>query len=61
MPPVDGGGKRAVMALLFFPRGGSSQVARYVAGGLPATGWDVTLVAGSLGAAGEPSHAGTFF
>ena len=49
------------MALLFFPRGGSSQVARYLARFLPAAGWDVTLLAGSLGAEGETSHAGTFF
>src|SRR4051794_11204182 len=49
------------MALMFFPRGGSAQVARYVARFLPDAGWDVTLVAGSLGAAGEASNAGTFF
>ena len=49
------------MALMFFPRGGSSQVARYVARGLPKSGWDVTLVAGSLGKPGEQSHAETFF
>src|SRR4051812_9927517 len=49
------------MALMFFPRGGSAQVARYVARFLPDAGWDVTLVAGSLGAPGEASHAGTFF
>src|SRR3954451_1224868 len=49
------------MALMFFPRGGSAQVARYVARFLPAGGWDVTLVAGSLGAPGEASHAATFF
>ena len=54
-------GGRVVMALMFFPRGGSSQVARYVARGLPHAGWDVTLVAGSLGAEGEQSHAETFF
>ena len=52
---------RVVMALMFFPRGGSSQVARYVARGLPEAGWDVTLVAGSLGEPGEQSHADTFF
>jgi glycosyltransferase involved in cell wall biosynthesis len=49
------------MALMFFPRGGSAQVARYLARFLPAAGWDVTIACGSLGAAGEPSHAGTFF
>jgi glycosyltransferase involved in cell wall biosynthesis len=49
------------MALMFFPRGGSAQVARYVARALPGAGWDVTLVAGSLGEEGEASYAGTFF
>jgi len=49
------------MALLFFPRGGSAQVARYMARSLPAAGWDVTLLSGSLGAPGEQSHAPTFF
>jgi glycosyltransferase involved in cell wall biosynthesis len=49
------------MALMFFPRGGSAQVARYVTRFLPDAGWDVTLVAGSLGADGDNSHAGTFF
>jgi glycosyltransferase involved in cell wall biosynthesis len=49
------------MGLMFFPRGGSSQVARYLARSLPGAGWEVTLVCGSLGAPGEQSHAGTFF
>ena len=47
------------MALMFFPRGGSAQVARYVARFLPDAGWDVTLVAGSLGE--EDSNAKRFF
>ena len=49
------------MGLMFFPRGGSSQVARYLARALPSAGWEVTLVCGSLGAPGEASHAQTFF
>jgi glycosyltransferase involved in cell wall biosynthesis len=49
------------MALLFFPRGGSAQVARYVARNLPDDGWDVTLVSGSLGGPGDQTHAPTFF
>ncbi|HKN94870.1 MAG TPA: glycosyltransferase family 4 protein [Thermoleophilaceae bacterium] len=49
------------MALLFFPRGGSAQVARYMARALPESGWDVTLVSGSLGAPGDATNAGTFF
>ena len=52
---------RAVMGLMFFPRGGSSQVARYVGRALSDLGWDLTLVAGSLGDAGDESHAETFF
>ena len=49
------------MGLLFFPRGGSAQVARYLVPALGDAGWAVTLVAGSLGEAGEQTHAGTFF
>ena len=50
---------RVVMGLVFFPRGGSAQVARYLARSLP--GWDVTIACGSLGAPGEPSNASTFY
>ncbi len=49
------------MGLMFFPRGGSAQVARYLAGALPATGWSPTLVSGSVGASGDDGHAPTFF
>ena len=49
------------MALSFFPRGGSAQVARYVARELPRHGWDVTLVTGSLGSESEPSNAQSFY
>src|ERR1051325_7614916 len=52
---------RVLMALMFFPRGGSAQVARYMARALPAAGWDVALVAGSLGAPGEHTNAATLF
>src|SRR4051794_41650090 len=52
---------RVLMALTFFPRGGSAQVARYVARELPRHGWDVTLVAGSLGDEDEASNARSFF
>ncbi len=50
-----------VMGLLFFPRGGSAQVARYLASALRDAEWSVSLVAGSLGPAGEETHAPTFF
>ncbi|MFL5826390.1 MAG: glycosyltransferase family 4 protein [Thermoleophilaceae bacterium] len=53
--------RRVLMALMFFPRGGSAQVNRYMARFLPAAGWDVTLVSGSLGGPGELSNAATFF
>lgn len=49
------------MGLWFYPRGGSSQVARYLSSELAAAGWDVTLVAGSLGQPGDATHAATFF
>jgi glycosyltransferase involved in cell wall biosynthesis len=44
---------RAVMGSMFFPRGGSAHVARALARELPAHGWDVTVVAGSLGHGGH--------
>jgi glycosyltransferase involved in cell wall biosynthesis len=49
------------MGLLFYPRGGSAQVARYLARFLPAAGWEARIATGSLGAPGEPTHAPTFF
>jgi glycosyltransferase involved in cell wall biosynthesis len=49
------------MGLFFFPRGGSAQVARACSRALPQTGWEVTRAAGSLGHAGEQTHAPTFF
>jgi glycosyltransferase involved in cell wall biosynthesis len=49
------------MGLLFFPRGGSAQVARYLSRSLPQAGWDVSIACGSLGKPGEPSHADTFY
>ena len=49
------------MGLLFFPRGGSAQVTRYLAAALATGGWPVSLVVGSLGQPGEETHAGTFF
>jgi glycosyltransferase involved in cell wall biosynthesis len=39
---------RALMGLLFYPRGGSAHVARNLAHWLPEAGWDVTLVSGSI-------------
>jgi len=41
------GRRRVLCALQFFPRGGSSHVARALAIELPSHGWDVTVVSGS--------------
>jgi len=49
------------MSLLFYPRGGSSQVVRYLVPALEASGWPVALVAGSLGEPGDRTHAESFF
>ena len=51
----------AVMGFYFYPRGGSAQVARYLARALDDGPWAPIVVAGSLGGPGEPSHAGQFF
>src|SRR3954453_2786392 len=49
------------MALMFFPRGGSSHVTRNLAHFLPRAGWDGTVVSGPLGAPGEESNAETCY
>jgi glycosyltransferase involved in cell wall biosynthesis len=52
---------RVVSGLFFFPRGGSSHLARSLSRSLTALGDQVTLAAGSLGEPGGRSHAATFF
>ena len=49
------------MGLLFFPRGGSAQVARYLVPALTGAGWSAALVGGSVGRPGEGTHAPTFY
>ena len=49
------------MGLLFYPRGGSAYVVRYLSPALQRAGWTVSLAAGSLGVAGDETHAPTFF
>ncbi len=49
------------MGLLFYPRGGSAQVVRYLARALKSTGWSTRLACGSLGEPGERTHAASFF
>jgi glycosyltransferase involved in cell wall biosynthesis len=50
-----------VMTLAFYPRGGSAQVARYLAAALGQCGTDVTLCSGSLGPQDSETNARTFF
>jgi glycosyltransferase involved in cell wall biosynthesis len=52
---------RVVSGTLFFPRGGSSFVARALARGLRAQGLDLTLVSGSRGDLDGVSDARTFY
>jgi len=52
---------RVVSALQFFPRGGSSHVARALARELPAHDWAVTLVSGSRRDHGAQSDAREFY
>ncbi len=63
MNPVPGGipRRRIVMGLLFYPRGGSAYVVRYLSPALERAGWSVSLAVGSLGQPGEETHAPTFF
>jgi D-inositol-3-phosphate glycosyltransferase len=49
------------MGVLFYPRGGSAQVVRYLSAALEQEGWDVSLLCGSLGRPGERTHAETFY
>lgn len=53
--------RRVAMGLLFYPRGGSAQVALYLAGALEKAGWGTELLCGSLGPEGERTNAATFF
>ncbi|MEX0992839.1 MAG: glycosyltransferase family 4 protein [Solirubrobacterales bacterium] len=53
--------RQVAMGLLFYPRGGSAQVARYLSRTLDDLGWPVTLACGSLGTPGDRTHAATFF
>lgn len=52
---------RVVMTLAFYPRGGSAQVVRYLAGALRDGGQSVTVCCGSLGPPDASSNASNFF
>jgi glycosyltransferase involved in cell wall biosynthesis len=49
------------MGLLFYPRGGSAHVARNLAAALPRSGWDVTVLSGSITLPGRPGDAAEFY
>jgi glycosyltransferase involved in cell wall biosynthesis len=49
------------MGLAFFPRGGSSHVARNLAAALGSTGWDVTILSGSITRRDQPGDARAFY
>ncbi len=55
---VDG---TVMQGVSFFPRGGSAHVIRGLIGALHDIGWSARIVTGSVGAAGQPGHAGTFY
>jgi glycosyltransferase involved in cell wall biosynthesis len=50
---------RVLTGLLFFPRGGSAHVARSLAAALPANGWEVRVLSGSI--PGGPGDAERFY
>jgi glycosyltransferase involved in cell wall biosynthesis len=52
---------KALMGLYFFPRGGSAHVAQNLASALPAHGWDVKVLSGSLRIPGRPGDAHAFY
>ncbi len=53
--------RRVGMATIFYPRGGSAQVIRYLGAALDRVSWSTELVAGSLGPPGERTNAQTFY
>src|SRR6476619_2352718 len=53
--------QQVIMGLLFYPRGGSAYVVRYLSPALVRAGWSVSLAVGSLGARGDGTNAATFF
>jgi len=58
---MESGGLKVLMAIAFYPRGGSGQVVRYLARALTARGHSVLIVAGSLKGADPTSDAAKFY
>ena len=46
---------------MFFPRGGSAQVVRYLSRAMVGQGWSTRVVSGSLGGPDDPGNARAFF
>ncbi len=61
MPTPDADGLKILMAIAFYPRGGSAQVVRYLARALMNRGHAVQVVSGSLKDSGSDSDAQIFF
>src|SRR5947209_15537027 len=57
----DSGGLKVLMAIAFYPRGGSAQVVRYLARALTTRGHNVLIVAGSLKGADPTFDAAKFY
>src|SRR3989442_9875337 len=55
------GGVRVLMGIVFYPRGGSAQVVRYLTRALRERGHDVTVVSGSLKGAGAGADGRSFY
>ena len=53
--------RTCLQGMIFFPRGGSAQVVRYLARAMTGRGWATRVVAGSLGPEGAPGNARSFF
>jgi glycosyltransferase involved in cell wall biosynthesis len=54
-------GRRVSLGVLFYPRGGSAQVVRYLSAALERAGWSTSLASGSLGPEGASTNASTFY
>jgi D-inositol-3-phosphate glycosyltransferase len=55
------GPRRVDSAVIFYPRGGSAQVVKYLMKDMGGRGWSTKVHAGSLGGPGRMSHAASFY
>src|SRR3972149_8723232 len=59
--PESTGGLRVLMGIVFYPRGGSAQVVRYLSRALTERGHEVTVASGSLKGAEAGGGARSFY